>query len=152
MKITEWERRLDPKEMRIGVAVSDFNQAVTKGLLEGALSYLERAGVPQVDILRVAGAWELPAAALTLLRDGCDGVIAVGAIIKGETDHYEVIVRSSAAGLIQASLIGGHPVANAVLAAHDLAQALARSEPGPANKGSEAAAAVVDLVARVGNS
>ncbi|HJU82308.1 MAG TPA: 6,7-dimethyl-8-ribityllumazine synthase [Acidimicrobiia bacterium] len=152
MKITEWERRLDPKEMRIGVAVSDFNQAVTKRLLEGALSYLERAGVPQVDILRVAGAWELPAAALTLLKDGCDGVIAVGAIIKGETDHYEVIVRSSAAGLIQASLIGGQPVANAVLAAHDLAQALARSEPGPANKGSEAAAAVVDLVARVGNS
>ena len=58
MKIVEWERRLDPSAMRIGVAVSDFNQVVTKRLLEGALSYLERAGVQQVDILRVAGAWE----------------------------------------------------------------------------------------------
>jgi 6,7-dimethyl-8-ribityllumazine synthase len=73
-------------------------------------------------------------------------------VIKGETDHYDVIVRSSAAGLTQASLMGGRPVGNAVLAAHDLAQAMARSEPGPANKGSEAAAAVVDLVSRVGNS
>ena len=152
MKITEWERRLDPSAMRVGIAVSDFNQVVTKRLLEGALSYLERVGVQQVDVLRVAGAWELPAAAATLFKDGCDGVIAVGAVIKGETDHYDVIVRSSAAGLTQASLMAGRPLGNAVLAAHDLTQALARSEPGPANKGSEAAAAVVDLVSRVGNS
>jgi 6,7-dimethyl-8-ribityllumazine synthase len=152
VKINEWERRVDPAAIRVGVAVSDFNQAVTNRLLDGALGYLERIGVEQVDLLRVAGAWELPLAALTLLRDGCQGVIAVGAVIKGETDHYEVIVRESAGGLTEASLQAGKPIGNAVLAAHDLEQALARSEPGPGNKGAEAAAAVVDLICKVGYS
>ncbi|MGH8959279.1 MAG: 6,7-dimethyl-8-ribityllumazine synthase [Acidimicrobiia bacterium] len=152
MKLREWEPRIDPSSVRVGIAVSDFNQAVTNRLLEGALSYLERVGVQQVEVLRVAGAWELPLAAATLFKDGCHGVIAVGAVIKGETDHYEVIVRESAAGLTQASLMAGRPLGNAVLAAHDLTQALARSEPGPANKGAEAAAAMVDLVCKVGST
>jgi 6,7-dimethyl-8-ribityllumazine synthase len=152
VKLNEWEPRSDPSSARVGVAVADFNAAVTKRLLDGALAYLERAGVQQVDVLRVAGAWELPVAAATLFKDGCHGVVAVGAVIKGETDHYEVIVRESAAGLTEASLVAGRPVGNAVLAAHDLAQALARSGPGPANKGAEAAAAVVDLVCKMGTN
>ncbi|MGH9895910.1 MAG: 6,7-dimethyl-8-ribityllumazine synthase, partial [bacterium] len=84
--------------------------------------------------------------------EGCHGVIALGAVIKGETDHYDVIVRESASGLTGAALQAGRPIGNAVLAAHDLEQALARSDAGPANKGAEAAAALVDLVCKMGIS
>lgn len=152
MKVTEWETRIGAASLRIGIAVSEFNKVVTDRLLGGALAYLERSGVEQVEILRVAGAWELPVASSLLFKDGCQGVIAVGAVIKGETDHYDVIVRESASGLTEASLLAGRPIGNAVLAAHDLDQALARSGPGPANKGAEAAAAVVDLLSKVADS
>lgn len=152
MKVTEWEKRVGSESLCIGIAVSDFNKVVTDRLVEGALAYLELAGIGRVELLRVAGAWELPIAANRLFDAGCEGVVAVGAVIKGETDHYEVIVRESAAGLREASLRAGRPIGNAVLAAHDLDQAMNRSEPGPGNKGHEAAAAVVDLARKVGRS
>ena len=93
-------------------------------------------------ILRVAGAWELPVAAAHLVGQA-DAVIAIGAVIKGETDHYEVIVAESASGLTRVSLDATKPVTNAVLAAHTMEQALDRSQPGPGNKGAEAASAAV---------
>jgi 6,7-dimethyl-8-ribityllumazine synthase len=99
--------------------------------------------------MRVAGAWELPLAALSLARAGCDGVVALGAVIRGDTDHYRVIVRESAAGLARVALEAGVPVANAVLAVRDYEQALDRSEPGPANKGAEGARAAVGVAARL---
>jgi 6,7-dimethyl-8-ribityllumazine synthase len=134
---------------RIGIAVARFNQVITDRLLAGAREELRRSGVDAVDTLEVAGAWELPLAAQTLLDRGCSGVVAIGAVIRGETDHYEVIVRESAAGLSRVALSRGKPVGNAVLAVADLDQALARSEPGPGNKGAEAAAAVVDFTRRL---
>ncbi|CAN5141476.1 6,7-dimethyl-8-ribityllumazine synthase [soil metagenome] len=133
----------------IGIAVARFNQVVTDRLLAGATEELARAGTTNIEVLQVAGAWELPLAAQALLDRGCAGVIAVGAVIRGETDHYDVIVRESASGLTQVALSRGKPVGNAVLAVEDLDQALARSEPGPGNKGAEAAAAVLDLVRRL---
>lgn len=132
-----------PEELTIGVAVATFNQAITDRLLAGALEALEHSQVGRVRILRVAGAWELPLAAKDLALRGCDAVIAVGAVIKGESDHYEVIVRESAAGLVRVALDHGVPVTNAVLAAHDFDQARDRSGPGPGNKGAEAASAAV---------
>lgn len=132
-----------PEELTIGIAVASFNQSITDRLQQGALKALERHKVGSVQILRVAGAWELPWAADALARRGCDAVVAIGAVIKGETDHYEVIVRESAAGLIRVALDHGLPVTNAVLAAHDFDQAHGRSEPGPSNKGAEAAEAAL---------
>lgn len=132
-----------PEELTIGVAVATFNQAITDRLLNGALDALETRRVARVQILRVAGAWELPLAAKELAIRGCDAVVAVGAVIKGETDHYDVIVRESAAGLARVALDHGLPVTNAVLAAHDFDQARDRSELGPGNKGAEAASAAV---------
>jgi 6,7-dimethyl-8-ribityllumazine synthase len=131
-----------PADLTIGVAVATFNQAITDRLLDGAIKSLESSGVGRVVILRVAGAWELPVAAAHLLRQA-DAVVAIGAVIKGETDHYEVIVHESAAGLTRAALDAVKPVTNAVLASHTLEQALERSEPGPGNKGAEAATAAV---------
>ena len=135
----------DGAGLAVGVAVALFNQRITEELLAGCLEELKRCGVQDVTVMRVPGAWELPLAAKALIGRGCQAVVAVGAIIKGETDHYEVIVQQSAAGLRQVSLETGVPVANAVLTVHDLTQALDRSVPGPGNKGAEAATAAVEM-------
>ncbi|MGI8518594.1 MAG: 6,7-dimethyl-8-ribityllumazine synthase [Acidimicrobiia bacterium] len=135
--------------MQIGIAVARFNQVITDRLLAGAKEELARAGDSDIEFLDVAGAWERPVAVLALLNRDCAGVVAIAAVIRGETDHYDVIVRESAAGLNQVAIAQGKPVGNAVLATEDLEQALARSEPGPGNKGAEAAAAVVDLARRL---
>jgi len=133
----------NPTDLTIGVAVATFNQAITDRLLDGAVKSLEASGIGRVLILRVAGAWELPVAAADLAGRGADAVVAIGAVIKGDTDHYDVIVSESASGLTRVALDSGKPVTNAVLAAHTLEQALDRSEPGPGNKGAEAAQAAV---------
>lgn len=142
MIVEDLEPGRTPADLTIGVAVATFNQAITDRLLDGAIKALEASGVGRVLILRVAGAWELPVAAAHLARQA-DAVVAIGAVIKGETDHYEVIVNESASGLTRVALDAIKPVTNAVLAAHTLEQALDRSEPGPGNKGAEAAAAAV---------
>jgi 6,7-dimethyl-8-ribityllumazine synthase len=140
--VEDLEPGRSPGDLTIGIAVATFNQAITDRLLDGAMKALEASGVGRVLILRVAGAWELPFAAAHLVRRA-DAVVAIGAVIKGETDHYEVIVNESASGLTRVALDAVKPVTNAVLAAHTLEQALDRSEPGPGNKGAEAAAAAV---------
>ena len=142
MIVEDVEPGRSPADLTIGLAVATFNQAITDRLLDGAIKSLEGSGVGRVVILRVAGAWELPVAAAHLLRQA-DAVVAIGAVIKGETDHYEVIVHESASGLTRVALDAVKPVTNAVLASHTLEQALERSEPGPGNKGAEAAAAAV---------
>jgi 6,7-dimethyl-8-ribityllumazine synthase len=140
--VEDLEPGRNPADLTIGVAVATFNQAITDRLLDGAIKALEASGVGRVLILRVAGAWELPLAAAHLARQ-TDAVVAIGAVIKGETDHYEIIVNESASGLTRVALDAIKPVTNAVLAAHTLEQALDRSEPGPGNKGAEAAVAAV---------
>ena len=142
MIVEDLEPGRSPGDLTIGIAVATFNQAITDRLLDGAIKALEASGVGRVLTLRVAGAWELPVAAAHLARQ-TDAVVAIGAVIKGETDHYEVIVNESASGLTRVALDAIKPVTNAVLAAHTLEQALDRSEPGPGNKGAEAAAAAV---------
>lgn len=142
MIVEDLEPGRNPADLTIGIAVATFNQAITDRLLDGAIKALEAFEVGRVVILRVAGAWELPVAAAHLARRA-DAVVAIGAVIKGETDHYEVIVNESASGLTRVALDAIKPVTNAVLAAHTLEQALDRSEPGPGNKGAEAAAAAV---------
>lgn len=142
MIVEDLEPGRNPGDLTIGIAVATFNQSITDRLLDGAIKALEAAGVGRVLIVRVPGAWELPVAAAQLAR-AADGVVAIGAVIKGETDHYEVIVNESASGLARVALDANKPVTNAVLAAHTLGQALDRSEPGPGNKGAEAAVAAV---------
>lgn len=127
----------------MGVAVATFNQAITDRLLSGALEALEGMGASDVTVLVVPGALELPVAAGALARRGCHGVVALGAVVKGDTDHYEVVVRESAGGLGRVALDHGIPVTNGVLAVHTIEQAFERSEPGPGNKGAEAATAAV---------
>jgi len=133
----------DGSGMKVGIAVASFNAFVTDGLLQGALEALTAAGAPAPVVLRVAGSFELPVAARALAEAGCEAVVALGAVIKGETDHYEHVAAQSIAGLQQVALETGVPVALGVLTARRAEQARARSLPGPGNKGAEAAQAAL---------
>jgi len=133
-----------PVPRRIGVVVSTFNAAITGPMAEAAVKQLERAGVHEVVLIEVAGALELPVTVLRVIEAGCEGVVAVGAVIKGETDHYEHVAAETVRGLGEVALRTGRPVGNAVLTVRDYDHAVDRSLPGPGNKGAEAASAVVE--------
>lgn len=141
--MAEIEGTFDGAGLKVGVAVASFNGFVTEGLLRGAVEALAGAGVDDPIILRVAGAFELPVAARALAEAGCDCVVALGAVIKGETDHYEHVATQAIAGLQQVAVQTGVPVALGVLTARKAEQARARSLPGPGNKGAEAAEAAL---------
>jgi 6,7-dimethyl-8-ribityllumazine synthase len=134
---------LDAGSLHIGLAAALWNQAITDKLVEGAVKRLETLGTGEVTLLRVPGALELPLAAQKLAQAGCDAVVAIGAVVKGETDHYDIVVRESARGISRVALDTGIPVANAILAVHDYALAVERATTGDANKGAEAAEAAV---------
>jgi len=136
------EGDLDGTGLHVGVAVATWNRTVTDRLLDGAVTRLEALGA-EVTVLRVPGALELPIAALGLADSGCDAVVAIGTIVRGDTDHYEIVVRESTAGIARVALDTGVPVTNAILAVIDFAHALERAADGPANKGFEAAEAAV---------
>jgi 6,7-dimethyl-8-ribityllumazine synthase len=134
---------LDGDSLRIGIAISSFNAAVTDGLFAGAMAALEESSVSDITVVRVPGSLELPAAAQKLVRAGMDTVIAIGAVIEGETDHYTHVAGQTMEGLQRVALDSGVPVANAVLTVREYAHARDRSLPGKANKGYEAAQAAV---------
>lgn len=135
----------DASGLHVGVVVAGWNKSITKRLLEGALDRLREAGVGQVTVLEVPGSLELPVGAQGLARAGCQAVVALGAIIKGDTDHYSIVVNESARGLTLVAQEAGIPVTNGILAVHDPAHAVERAQSGPSNKGHEAAAAAVEM-------
>lgn len=130
----------DAAGLRVGVAVSAFNSEITDGLLAGALSVLDDA---DVTLVRVPGSFELPLVAKKLIESGCDAVVALGAVVEGETDHYEHIARETARGLQEVAIQMGVPVGFGVLTVRTIDHARERSLPGPGNKGTEAAEAAV---------
>lgn len=123
-----------------------FNRPVTDGLLQGALAALEEMGgrPRDVAVFDLPGAFELPLAAQAAARSRkFDAVVALGAVIEGETDHYEHVAREAAAGLAAVARETGVPVAFGVLTVRQEEQARRRAAPGPDNKGAEAARAAV---------
>jgi 6,7-dimethyl-8-ribityllumazine synthase len=141
--VTEIQGTLDASGLKVGVVVGNWNQNVTDRLLEGAIERLQGLGADEVTVLRVPGALEIPIGARALADSGCDAIVAIGVVIKGETDHYEIVVRESTSGVSRVALDTGVPIGNAILAVHDVDDALARSGTGDANKGAEAAEAAV---------
>ena len=128
--------------LTVGVVVSRFPKFDAGPLLEGALRFLEEAGTEEVVVVEVAGVLEAPVVAAGLAGK-VDAVVALGAVIEGETDHYAHVAAQSAAGLARVALDSGVPVANGILTVRDARQAVARSHPGPENRGREAAAAAL---------
>lgn len=134
--------------LRVGLACSRFNGGVTWRLLTGALAFLEEAGVDRSDVTVawVPGAFELPLAARRLATaSSVDTVVCLGAVIRGETGHYDLVAGECAAGIQRVQLDTGVPVAFGVLTTETLGQALARSQPDESNKGREAAQAALEM-------
>ena len=129
---------------RVAVVLSRFNAAIGDGLLSGALRGLREAGVAEGDItvVTVPGALEIPLAAQRFAQSGdYDAIVALGAVIRGETYHFEIVANESAAGLAGVQLEFGIPIGNGVLTTENDAQALLRAEV----KGFEAAQAALEL-------
>jgi 6,7-dimethyl-8-ribityllumazine synthase len=141
-------RAADGRGLRIALACSRFNGAVTMRLVEGALEALDELGVDPADrtIAWTAGAFELPLLARALARAGwADAVVCLGAVIRGQTTHYELVSEACAQGLQRVQLDTGVPVVFGVVTTEDVEQALARSEPGASNHGRSAAATAVEM-------
>ena len=135
--------------LRVAVLCARFNPAVTDGLRDGALQALREMGAAasRISVFDVPGAFELPLAAKAAARSGrFDAVVALGAVIRGDTDHYEHVAREAASGLAAAAFETGVPVSFGVLTVRRARQALDRARPGADNKGAEAARAAVATV------
>ncbi len=132
--------------LTIGIVVSRYNTDITEPLLDGALEVLHAAGVKKGDIriVRVPGSFEIPYGCRKLLATKKpDAIIALGCIIKGETDHDRYIASAVAHGIMQLTVESGVPIAFGVLTTNTLAQARVRSR-GTSNKGAEAATAALE--------
>lgn len=144
MTVGSYESNLDGEGLRIGIAQARFNQVVCQGLLTACLAELKRLGVADEDILHVTvpGALELPLALQKLAEtQQFDALIAIGAVIRGETYHFELVSNESGAGITRVGLDYGIPIANAVLTCDTDQQAEARM----AEKGADAARVVVEM-------
>jgi 6,7-dimethyl-8-ribityllumazine synthase len=146
---TEYEGRLDASGMRIAIVAGRFNGDVTKLLLDGALHELAGNGLEPdaVPVVWVPGAFEIPLVAKRLAESGeVDAVICLGAVIRGETPHFDFVAGECASGISRVALDTGVPVAFGVLTTDDLDQALARAGGAEGNKGAESAATAVEMV------
>lgn len=134
--------------MRIAVVVSRFNEDITTCLLDGALACLRESGVQEKDqcVVWCPGAFELAQAADALLRRGrWDGVVCLGAVIRGDTPHFEYVSSAAALGIQKTALTFGVPIGFGVLTTDTLEQARARAGGEHGNKGRDAAEAVLSM-------
>lgn len=140
---------LDGSGQRIAIVASRWNAAVVDRLVEGAVRGLESFGVQHIEHVSVPGAFELPMAARIVATSGrIDGIIVVGAVIRGETTHYELVANECGRGVQEVQLDTGVPIGFGVLTVENMAQAEARSEAaGGHNVGEEAALVAVELAA-----
>jgi len=135
--------------MKFAVIVARWNAVITDRLLDGALDALLRSGAARSDIqvVRVPGAWEIPAAARTCANSGqVDAIVTLGCLLRGETAHYEAIYNEVARGIGQSQQETGIPHSFGVLTCENLEQALDRAGIKAGNKGFEAAAAAIEMV------
>ncbi len=147
MERREFKGKLDATGKRFALVVSRFNEMISRQLLEGALDCLERHGAKTVDVFWVPGSFEMPAVALRLARSKrYDGLVGLGAIIRGDTAHFEFIATEATKGLAKVSLETGVPVTLGIITAETLEQALERAGAKQGNKGFAAALAVIELV------
>ena len=133
--------------LRVGIAVARFNEVITKQLLDGALETLTRCGVRDSDITVawVPGSFELPVAARAFARSGrCDAVICLGAVIRGETTHYDMVAGQAQGGAGAVSMDTGVPTIFGVLTTENIEQALNRAGGKSGNIGTNAALAAVE--------
>lgn len=143
------EGQLDGENFKVGIVVSRFNSFITGRLLDGAQDCLLRHGVEEDDIsvFWVPGAWEIPAVAANLARSHAfDAVICLGAVIRGDTPHFDFVAAENAKGIAQAGMNSSVPVVYGVVTTDTVEQAIDRAGTKNGNKGFEAAMTAIELV------
>jgi 6,7-dimethyl-8-ribityllumazine synthase len=135
----------DARGLKFAVVVARFNSGITEKLLEGAQAALTKAGAAGIDVFYVPGAFELPLAAKSLAHSGYNAIIALGAVIRGETPHFEYVAGAAAHGLQQVALECHIPVAFGLLTTDNLEQAQARAGGQHGNKGYDAALTAIEM-------
>jgi 6,7-dimethyl-8-ribityllumazine synthase len=144
-----FEGDLSAAGMRFAIVVARWNAVITDRLLDGAIDALLRTGASRADIqiVRVPGAWEIPAAAREIANAGkVNAIVTLGCLLRGETAHYEAIYNEVARGIGQSQQETGIPHSFGVLTCENLEQALNRAGIKAGNKGFEAAAAAIEMV------
>lgn len=142
------EGHLDAKGLKFALVVSRFNSFITERLLGGALDALQRAGADasDIEVVKVPGSWEMPVVAAELARGKrYDGIVCLGAVIRGETPHFDYVAGEAAKGLAHVSLQAGVPIAFGVLTTNTLEQAIDRAGAKSGNKGFESAMTAIEM-------
>lgn len=144
MPLRTIQATLDASGLRIGIVMSRFNEFITEQLAKGAVQTLEKRGCDEITVVKVPGAWELAIAAQGL-AGSCDAIVALGAVVRGDTPHFEYVAGGAAEGLNRVSLNKDIPIAFGVLTTDNLQQAMDRAGGVSGNKGSEAAEAAIEM-------
>ena len=142
--IYEYDQNLKGADLRVGIVMSRFNQDVCEGLLSACVAELKRLGVADSDmtIATVPGALEIPLTLQTMAQSGSfDALVALGAVIRGETYHFEVVSNDSCRAIMEVQLDTGVPIANGILTCENDDQALVRMQ----QKGADCAQAAVEM-------
>jgi len=142
------EGGLEAQGLKFAIVVARFNSVITDRLLAGAKDALARTGcnMDDVEIVKVPGSWELPVAVKTLAaQHRHDAIIALGAVIRGETPHFDYVAGQAASGLAQIPLDTGVPVAFGVLTTNTMEQAVDRAGGKSGNKGFDAAMTAIEM-------
>ncbi len=147
-KIKVVEAGLNAEGGRFGIVVSRFNSFVVESLLEGAIDTLVRHGAREEDIhvVRVPGAFEMPIAAQRVVEGEVDAVIAIGAVIRGGTPHFDYVAGEATKGLAAVSLESNVPITFGLLTVDTIEQAIERAGTKAGNKGAEAALSAIEMV------
>lgn len=131
---------------RVAIVVSRFNEEITDKLEDGAIDYLEECDNVYFEVFRVPGAVEIPLTCQWVLNNGYDGVVALGAVIRGETSHYDYVCNSVTDGITQLMLKTNKPIAFGILTTENEEQALDRVGGRHGHKGRDAAQTVMEMI------
>ncbi|OON97863.1 MAG: 6,7-dimethyl-8-ribityllumazine synthase [Epulopiscium sp. Nele67-Bin005] len=144
-----YEGKLIATDMKVGIVVARFNEFITSKLLGGAVDALVRHDVPEdnIEVAWVPGAYEIPLIASKMAKSGkYDAVIALGAVIRGSTTHYDYVCNEVAKGVASVSLNSDIPVMFGVITTENIEQAIERAGSKAGNKGFEAAMGAIEMV------
>ena len=147
--MTEYKGEFSGKDVKIAIVISRFNDFISSKLLDGALDYLMRQGVyhNQIDIYWVPGAFEIPLVAKKVAKTKkYDGIICLGAVIRGDTPHFNFVAAEATKGIAQVMLSEEIPVAYGILTTDNVDQAIERAGTKSGNKGWQAAEAVLEMI------
>lgn len=149
MSMKTVEGQLNAKGLKIAIVAARFNDFIVDRLISGAVDYLVRHGGSEDDLtlVRLPGAFEMPIVAQKLARSGdYDGVVVLGAVIRGATPHFDYVCNECAKGVAQASMETGVPMGFGLLTCDSLDQAIERAGSKAGNKGVEAASAMLETI------